>query len=114
MCRMDGEIVIHGELVAQAQEFGDYTVYVFLNLDESSVDTKYFMCTRMPNWEQPILDIGDKGYVAMKEVVAGVDKWYDRISDKFVNYGFSQVYFIKFIREVPKIINLDNNKYKDD
>jgi hypothetical protein len=96
---MAREIVIHGKLLAMSKDVGNYTTYVFQNLDAKEDDNLYMMCTRLPNWQHPPLNIGDQGYVSMKEIIAGLDKWYDRETEQFYNYGFSQIYFIKFVAD---------------
>lgn len=74
-----------------AKREGTYTTYVFQNLDKE----EYIMCTKLPNWNVPEVDIGDIGYLQYKEVLAG---------DVFVNaegevsrYRYPNVYFINFI-----------------
>ena len=89
---------IHAKLVASAYELEKYTIYVFENLDADG-EFKYITVTRLPNWEQPQLKVGDIGYLEYKEVRAGIDKWYNRDLGKFLDYGFSEIYFIKFVFE---------------
>ena len=89
---------IHAKLVASAFELEKYTIYVFENLDADG-EFKYITVTRLPNWEQPQLKVGDIGYLEYQEVRAGIDKWYNRDLGKFLDYGFSEIYFIKFVFE---------------
>ena len=56
------------------------------------------MCTRCPNWETRDIDIGEKGYLEYKEVIAG-EKWYDSKNNEYVPYKYTNIYFIKFVKE---------------
>lgn len=61
------------------------------------------MTTRWPNWQHKHLELGEIGYLTYKEVVAGVDTWYD--GDTFIPYNYSNIIFIKFIEKEEKIDN---------
>lgn len=92
---------IRAKLLTYREEIGGYTVYVFEDLDAKTWDKKYRITLRLPNWETPILKIGDVGYLSFREVVAGRDVWWDRNtqSEKFYNYNNSL--FENFIHEKP-------------
>lgn len=90
-------VTIYCKLVAKEHDLGGYTTYVFQNLEEKSIYDKYLMCTRWPNWEHRNLDLGENGYLTYKEVVAGVDTWYDGTS--FIPYNYTNIIFIKFVKE---------------
>lgn len=92
--------------MAKEHDFGGYTTYVFQNLESKSVYDKYLMCTRWPNWEHRNLDLGETGYLTYKEVVAGVDTWYDGTS--FIPYNYTNIIFIKFVKEAD---NYDQDIY---
>ena len=98
---------IHAKLVAKTIESVKYIIYVFQNLDGSG-ESKYITVTRLPNWEQPDLEIGDVGYLEYKEVRAGIDKWYNVSSGNLIDFAYSEIYFVKFIFEQPnKAITVD-------
>ncbi len=105
---MGREITIHGTLVALSEDVGNYTVYVFENLDAVDEGNKYIMCTRLPNWNQADLVIGDTGYISFKEITAGLDKWYNERTQEMLDYRYSQVYFIKFVPEKRKKLQINN------
>lgn len=93
--------VLHGKLITFNEDCG-YITYVFENLDKCDVLHRYLMCVRFPNWESPMLNIGDKGFVKYREVYAGLDKWYDKESDTFVPYKFTDIHFLDFVFEKQK------------
>lgn len=99
-------VTIHCKLVAKEHDFGGYTTYVFQNLENKNIYDKYLMCTRWPNWEHRNLDLGETGYLTYKEVVAGVDTWYDGTS--FIPYNYTNIIFIKFVKEAD---NYDQDIY---
>lgn len=102
-------ITIKCKLVA-VQE-GQYTVYVFDNLNHvsSSMD-KYIMCTKLPNWEYHTpLNVGDIGYLQYEYVEAG-SMYYDRNTGASVPYKYSNFYFLNFLKEVPR--DETNKDYK--
>lgn len=98
---VDNSKVFHGELIAFKEDCG-YITYVFKNLDECDALHQYLMCVRFPNWECGTLNIGDKGFVKFREVIAGIDKWYDSDTDTFVPYKFTDIHFLSFIFDKPK------------
>jgi len=91
--------VIKGQLLCKETDIGGYVTYVFKNLDKASFGQNYLMLTRWYNWEHRPIDIGEIGYVEYQEVHAGVDTYYDRISDSMVKYNYNNLIFIKFIKE---------------
>lgn len=91
---------IKGQLLCKEHDLMGYTTYVFKNLDSNSPFTKYIMLTRWPRWEHRDIDIGEIGYLTYKEVVAGVDKWWD--GTNFIPYNYTNIIFIKFVKEVDK------------
>jgi hypothetical protein len=95
------EITIHGKLVAKFIDLGNYITYVFENLEYQDYDDKYLMCVQFPNWDQFTIDIGDIGYVNVRYVKEGVSQWYD--GEKFNTYKYTNVIFMKFIKEPNKI-----------
>lgn len=79
----------YGKVIAKKE--GLYTLYVF------QVDSKYIMCTKLPNWSINI-DIDDIGYFTIEEVTAG-DKYFDPETNTEKVYQYSNVYLKNFIKE---------------
>lgn len=96
-------ITIYCKLIAEHQDLLGYTNYVFESLDETQENflySKYIMTTKFPNWENDVIDMEDVGFLTFKEVIPGVNKWYD--GEKFVDYNsFEGFQFIKFIKKNP-------------
>ena len=90
------------KLVAQENDWHNYTTYVFERLEAESPLDKYIMCIRYPNWQHAELIVGDIGYVETAEVFAGADKWFD--GEKMIPYHYTTIQFIKFIKK-PEEIN---------
>lgn len=78
-----------------------YTNYVFKDLEYTNYDYQYIMCVRFPNWEQTTFDIGDEGFVTIRYVQEGVDKWFD--GEGFNTYKYTNIIFLKFIHLQPEI-----------
>lgn len=91
----------HAKLVASSSDGMGYINYVFEDLEFQNYDYKYVMCVRFPNWEQPRISINDVGYVTMRYVQEGIDKWYD--GKDFNTYKYTNIVFMKFIPEKPEI-----------
>ena len=89
------EITIHAKLLASVQEGMGYLTYVFENLEFTDDDFQYIMCVRFPNWEGVLPKNGDEGYVSLRYIQAGVDKWFD--GKEFVPYNYTNVQFLKFV-----------------
>ena len=82
-----------------------YIQYIFENLEEKSIWSKYIWCVRFPNWQCRDIQIDDIGYLTYELHNAGVDKWYD--GDKFIPYKYSGYQFLNFI---DKPIKIDKNE----
>lgn len=78
-------------LVAKRKS-GEYITYVF----KISYD-RYVMCTRLPNWNVPDVEIGQEGYLSYKFIQAGIDQWYDQFNKKMENYAYTANYFTDFV-----------------
>ena len=88
---------IYAILVAKQVDCMNYTTFVFQDLKSN----EYIMCVMFPNWEQSIINLGDKGFLTTKFVEAGIDKWYD--GTNFISYKYSNIIFLKFIKKEEKI-----------
>lgn len=90
-----------GELVAIQP--GQYTVYVFKNLDEKDNSLlRYFTVTKVPNWDCKDLQIGDKGYVECEYVNAG-DSYFKSSTGVREQYNYTVCYLINFIEKQEQI-----------
>ena len=69
-------------------------MYVFKNLENNS----YIMCTRLPSWQVPNVEIGDEGFVKYQSVNAG-EKYYDPDTQESGTYKYSNVYFLNFVKK---------------
>jgi hypothetical protein len=89
----------HVQLLAKKD--GDYSLYVFKNLDDGQ---SYIMCTKCPNWNQDDLQLFQEGYLKYKSVIGYRDKWFDPKTMQEFFYKFSANYFYEFI-PVTHVIN---------
>lgn len=94
------EVVFKAKLVAIDREYLGYVTLVFQNLEPYNSECKYIMCVKFPNWNIVIPEIGIVGFVKVKYIVAGMDKWFD--GNKFNHYRYTNVQLLKFIPESPK------------
>lgn len=92
------ELIEEVKLVANKDD--RYTMYVFQNLETK----KYIMCTRMPNWQVPDVQVGNIGFLKYAVVQAG-DTYYDVITEEFSKFKYSNVYFINFILKTEILHN---------
>jgi hypothetical protein len=91
-------MITYAKLLESKQDICGYTTYVFKSLEENPpFGKKYIMCTRFPNWQDKEVNIGDIGYLNTKEVIAGVDKWFD--GETFHPYNYSNIIYEKFVKE---------------
>lgn len=89
------EVTYKVKLVAESSDGMGYINYVFENLEFQDYDYKYMMCVRFPNWNQVHIDIGDEGFVTVRYVREGIDKWFD--GTEFVAYKYTNIIFLKFV-----------------
>jgi hypothetical protein len=82
--------IVLAELVAA--KCGTYTMYVFKKLE----DGEYIMCTKLPNWQTPDVNIGDIGFLQYQEVKAG-EPFFNLGSQRTDIYKYSNIYFVNFI-----------------
>lgn len=79
---------------------GNYTTYVFQTLDTK----EYIMCTRLPNWKVPEIQIGDEGFLQYQVVQAG-EEYFSIVEQKNIRYNYSNIYFNNFILKTEIINN---------
>lgn len=96
---------IYCQLIAKEMDFCGYETYVFKCLESNiPFGHKYYMVTRLPNWQHRELDLNEVGFLSYKEVIAGKDCWFCPDTGEQIPYNYTNVYFIKFVKEV------DNSK----
>lgn len=83
------ELIKEVELLAIRN--GEYCIYVFKVLDSK----EYVMCTRLPNWKVPDINIGDKGFLKYQTVKAGDE--YVTPEGATIVYKYTNTYFINFV-----------------
>ncbi len=97
----------YGEVVAVRP--GQYTMYVFKNLDEKDSSLfRYFTVTQLPNWDIPALSIGDTGFAECEYVNAG-DTYYQVSTGNVETYNYTVCYMLNFIKQQQKITNKEFN-----
>lgn len=92
---------IKAKLLDYMEDFGGYINYIFQDLDHNAAtsDSPYLMVTRFPNWQADNLQIGDIGFLNYDSVIAGRSEWWDNASQQFHKYKYTNLVFVKFIRE---------------
>lgn len=91
------ELIKYVELLAIRES--TYTIYVF-----QSIETlEYIMCTRLPNWQVPELNIKDRGFLQYQIVKAG-DKYVTPFGEE-IYYRYSNIYFINFVNKTDDVNN---------
>ena len=100
------EKTFKSKLLTFREDIGGYIVYVFENLDFTNLFDRYIMCTRFPNWESPMINIDDIGFLKFREVFAGEDSWYDKMTGQYVPYAYTGIHFLDFIplKETKELI----------
>ena len=95
---------VKAQVVTYEYDTGGYLIYIFRLLDEEDItllQSNYWMCVQFPNWEHRILEIGEIGFLVYKEIIEGVDKYYD--GNNILTYRYSNIQFIRFIKEKQDI-----------
>ena len=90
------EITLHAKLLLKHEEELGYKTYVFEDLEYKVSDYKYITCTEFPNWCHSPIKVGDEGFLHVKYISAGIDKWFD--GKEFVPYKQSNIQFLKFLK----------------
>lgn len=96
---MSEESTIFCKLVATEEESLGYTTLVFETLEPAVFGKRFIMCVVYPNWQSRIPDLGEVGYLRFQECIAG-DTWYNHESGELVPYKYTNIVFIKFIKQV--------------
>ena len=95
------EITLHVRFIVASDDGMGYITYVFENLEYQDWRVQYIMCVRFPNWNQKYFEEGDEGYLTVRYVQEGVDKWYD--GTELIPYKYTNIIFLKFIPIKPKV-----------
>ena len=78
---------------------GQYSMYVFKNLDEEDNSLlRYFTVTLLPNWECKKLQLGDIGYTECEYVNAGEEYFKSNTGTKDT-YNYTACYLLHFIEK---------------
>lgn len=71
-----------------------YSMYVFKDLGANT----YVMCTMLPNWNIPNMNVGDVGFLKFQRVMAGEEYYHPGTGNKQV-YNYSNIYILNFMQE---------------
>ena len=93
-------ITIRCKVLTKEKDICGYSTIVFKNLDEAPFGHKYIMTVVFPNWQSYIPEIGESGFLTYNEVIAGKNTWFDRETGMQVPYNYTNIIFIKFVKEV--------------
>ena len=93
------EVTYHVEVVGSYNEGLGYIWHVFRNLEPMEPDTQFIACVEFPNWRKDTFNPLDKGYLTVKYVEQGVDKWFN--GKDLIPYNYDNVVFLKFKHEQP-------------
>lgn len=99
------ELTLHAKLKVICPEELGYRTLIFEDLEFKDSDFKYITCVLFPNWNQGPINIEDEGFLQIKFISAGTDKWFD--GKNFVPYKYTNIQFLKFtkIKEIePELI----------
>ena len=90
-------ITYHVEVIGSYNQGFGYIWHVFKNLEPLDPDIQYIACVEFPNWIKDTFNPGDKGYLTVKYVEQGVDKWFDR--KNLIPYNYDNIIFLVFKHE---------------
>ena len=94
-------VTYHVEVIGSYNQGCGYIWHVFKNLESLKPDTQYIACVEFPNWVKDTFNPGDKGYLTVKYVEQGVDKWFDR--KDLIPYNYDNAIFLVFKHEYPTV-----------
>lgn len=95
------DLTLHAKLLVACPEIMGYQTLVFKDLEYKDSDLKYITCVVFPNWDHNTFKVGDVGYLVIKYISAGEDKWFN--GKEFVPYKYSNIQFLKFIKETKTV-----------
>ena len=92
-------VTYHVEVIGSYNQGFGYIWHIFKNLESLDPDTQYIACIEFPNWVKDTFNPGDKGYLTVKYVEQGIDKWFD--GKDLISYNYDNVIFHVFKHEQP-------------
>ena len=93
------EVTFHVEVIGSYNQGMGYIWHIFRNLEPKDPDTDFIACIEFPNWNKEPFNPSDKGYLTVRYVEEGVDKWFD--GKNFIPYNYSNCVFHVFKHERP-------------
>ena len=90
-------VTYHVEVIGSYNQGFVYVWHIYKNLEPINPDTMYIACIEFPNWTKDSFITGDKGYLTVKYVEQGVDKWFD--GKNLIPYNYDNVIFLVFKHE---------------
>ena len=90
-------VTYHVEVIGSYNQGFGYVWHIFKNLEPINPDTMYIACIEFPNWTKDSFITGDKGYLTVKYVEQGIDKWFDR--KNLIPYNYDNIIFLVFKHE---------------
>lgn len=90
------ELTLHAKLKAVCNEELGYKTLVFEDLEFKDSDFKYITCILFPNWNHTPIKLGEEGYLQIRYISAGKDKWFD--GKDFIPYKYTNIQFLKFVK----------------
>lgn len=90
-------VTYHVEVIGSYNQGYGYIWHVFKNLEPLDPDIQYIACVEFPNWIKDTFNPGNKGYLTVKYVEQGVDKWFDR--KDLIPYNCDNIIFLVFKHE---------------
>ena len=94
-------VTYHVEVIGSYNQGYGYIWHVFKNLEPLDPDIQYIACVEFPNWIKDTFNPGDKGYLTVKYVEQGIDKWFD--GKDLISYNYDNVIFHVFKHEQPTV-----------
>lgn len=98
------ELTLHVKLKACCPEEMGYKTLIFEDLEFKDPDFKYITCIIFPNWNHSSIKLEDEGYVQVRYITAGSDKWFD--GKEFVPYKYTNIQFLKFVKIQEAVCDL--------
>ena len=86
-------VTIHRVKVLAKRE-DQYSLFVFKDLESNEL----IMCTKLPNWNMPNLEVGEIGFIKLEKVSAG-ENFYNPDDGSEGTYRYNNVYLHNFVRE---------------
>lgn len=82
------------------KKIGIYSNYVFQDMN----NMQYIMCTVLPNWDVPIINSDDIGFLTFEYAQRGETYLDKNLQEQ--RYKYTKFYFKDFIKELPDLENI--------